>query len=201
METFSLRYRRNTNPHRGLAATGIIFLKTLLALPHLVVVSALFYVATPLAYIGFWLVALTGEMPQAVHRLLEIGLGWSARTSAWIVGLDDVYPPFETDPAYSTSFPVPKPQNPSRGWAVAGLLVVPKALALIPHAIALGFLGIGGFFALWFGYIITAITGSYPTGIQDFLAGMVQWGLRVQAWYAGLTDEYPRFSLQVTATE
>ena len=201
METFTLRYRRNTAPHRGLAATGIIFLKMLLALPHLVVIGALANVANVLAYIGFWIVAFTGQMPQAVHQMLEMNLSWSTRTWAWIAGLEDVYPPFETHPAYSASFPVSPPENPSRGWAVAGLLLFPKALALIPHAIALAFVGIGAVFAVWFGYIVTALTGTYPAGIQDFLAGVMQWSLRVQAWFTGLTDEYPPFSLQVTPTE
>lgn len=195
MEAFTLRYRRNTSPSRGLAATGIIFVKFLLALPHLLVVSVLANVANLLAYIGFWVVAFTGEMPQATHRLLEISLNWSTRTYAWIFGLDDVYPPFETDPEYSASFPVTKPASPSKGWAISGLLVFPKALALLPHFIVLAVLMIGGFFALWFGYIVTAITGRYPEGIQDFLAGIMQWGLRVQAWFAGLTDVYPSFSL------
>lgn len=201
MDTFTLTYRRNTNPSRGLAATGIIFIKFLLALPHLVVISALTNLANLLAYIGFWIVAFTGEMPQAVHRLLEISLNWSTRAYAWVFGLDDAYPPFETDPAYSASFPVSRPQSPSKGWAVAGLLVFPKALMLIPHAIVLAFLMVGGMFALWFGYVATAITGKYPEGIQDFLAGTMQWGLRVQAWFTGLTDDYPPFSLQVTPTE
>lgn len=201
MSTIDLRYRRNTNPSRGLAATGIVFIKFLLALPHLMVVSALSSLANVLAYIGFWVVGFTGEMPQATHRLLEISFNWSTRAWAWIFGLDDVYPPFETDPVYSASVPVAKPVNPSKGWAVAGIFVFPKALALIPHAIVLAFLAIGGMFALWFGYVITAITGKYPDGIQDFLAGIMQWGLRVQAWFVGLTDEYPPFSLAVTPTE
>lgn len=201
MDTFTLRYRRNTNPSRGLAATGIIFIKMLLALPHLVVVGALSNLANLLAYIGFWIVGFTGQMPQAVHRLLEISFGWSTRTYAWVFGLEDVYPPFETDPQYSAGFAVPKPENPSRGWAVAGILLIPKVLAIIPHAIALAFVGLAGVFALWFGYIITAITGKYPIGIQDFVAGILQWGLRVSAWFTGLTDEYPPFSLQVTPTE
>ena len=197
MDTFTLRYRRNTDPHRGLAATGIIFIKFVLALPHLVVVSALTSLANVLAYIGYWIVAFTGEMPQATHRVLEISMNWSARAYAWTFGLDDAYPPFETDPDYSAAFPVTKPVEPSKGWAVAGLLFVPKALALIPHVIVLAFLAIGGVFALWFGFIVTAITGRYPEGIQDFIAGIMQWGLRVQAWFAGLTDEYPPFSLEV----
>lgn len=201
MDTFTLRYRRNTDPSRGLAATGIIFIKFLLALPHLMVVSVLANVANLLAYIGFWIVAFTGTMPQATHRLLEISFNWSVRAWAWLFGLDDVYPPFETDPEYSASIPVSKPENPSKGWAVAGLLVLPKAFVLIPHFFVLMLLVIGGMFALWFGYIITAITGTYPAGIQDFLAGIMQWGLRIEAFFTGLTDEYPPFSLAVTPTE
>ena len=201
MDTFTLTYRRNTDPNRGLAATGIIFVKFLLALPHLVVVSVLANVANVLAYIGFWIVAFTGKMPQATHSLLDISFNWSARTYAWIFGLDDAYPPFETDPAYSAAFRVSRPENPSKGWAVAGLLVFPKAFVLIPHFVVLVFLAIGGMFALWFGYIVTAFTGTYPTGIQDFLAGIMQWGLRLQAFFTGLTDVYPPFSLAVTPTE
>jgi len=184
-----------------LATLGIFFLKFLLAIPHLVVVSALGSLANLLAYIGYWIVAFTGQMPQAVHRILEIYFNWSARSYGWIFGFDDTYPPFETDPEYSIEFPTTGPENPSRGWAVAGLLFIPKALALIPHMIALMFLMIAGTFALWFGFIVTAFTGRYPEGIQDFLAGTMQWGLRVSAWFSGLTDEYPPFSLEVTPSE
>lgn len=201
MDTFTLRYSRNTNPSRGLAATGIIFIKFLLAIPHLMVVSVLSNVASLLAYIGFWIVAFTGKMPQATHRLLEISFNWSVRTYAWVFGLDDTYPPFETDPEYSASFPVPRPENPSKGWAVAGLLVFPKAFVLIPHFFVLIFLMVGGMLALWFGYLVTALTGEYPRGIQDFLAGIMQWVLRLQAFFTGLTDEYPPFSLAATPTE
>jgi hypothetical protein len=201
MDNTTLIYRRNTNPSRGLAATGIILIKFVLALPHLMVVSVLSNVASLLAYIGFWVVAFTGKMPQATSLLLEISFNWSVRAWAWTFGLDDAYPPFETDPEYSASFPVAAPQNPSRGWAVAGILVFPKAFALIPHFIVLFFLVIGGMLALWIGFVVTALTGDYPRGIQDFLAGIMQWGLRVQAFMFGLTDEYPPFSLAVMPYE
>ena len=195
METFTLTYRHNTDPSRGLAATGIIFVKWLLA------VGVLNNVANLLAYIGFWIVAFTGEMPQATHRLLDISFNWSVRAYAWVFGLDDVYPPFETDPAYSASIAVDEPTEPSRGWAVAGLLVFPKAFVLIPHFVVLAFLMIGGFFAMWFGYIVTAFTGRLPEGIQDFLAGIMQWVLRVMAFFSGLSDEYPPFRLDAKPVE
>lgn len=201
MDTFTLRYRHNTDPHRGLAVSGIFFIKVILIVPHLIVASALQNIAQILAYIGYWIVAFTGEMPQAVHRLLEISFGWSTRMWAWIGGIVDIYPPFETDPDYPVAFPVSRPQNPSRGWAVAGLLLFPKLVMAIPHIIVLAVLGIGAAIAGWVGFLIAAFTGSLPTGLQDFLAGVVQWNLRFLAWLSGLTDEYPPFSLEASPTD
>ena len=34
--------------------------------------------------------------------------------------------------------------------------------------------------------------------VGDFIAGVVQWWLRVGAWLYGLTDEYPPFALDAT---
>jgi len=200
MNNLALEYQYNTDPHRGLAVSGIFLVKLVLIIPHMIVTAALQYLAQILAYFGFWIVAFTGEMPQAVHRLLEISFGWSARMWGWIAGVVDIYPPFETDPEYPVSFPVSKPENPSRGWAVAGLLLIPKAIVIIPHVIVLAFLMIGATVAAWFGFFIAAFTGQLPTGLQDFMAGVLQWSLRVTAWFAGLTDEYPPFSLEVRPT-
>ena len=44
---------------------------------------------------------------------------------------------------------------------------------------------------------IVTVTGSLPTGIQDFIAGTAQWYLRAQAWFYGLTDEYPPFGFEI----
>ncbi len=195
MSNLTISYQHNTTPHRGLAATGIIFIKFVLAVPHLIVTSALQTVATWLAYFGYWLVAFTGSMPQAVHLLLEMSFQWTTRIWAWIGGITDVYPPFETDPEYPVEIPVAKPENPSQGWAVAGIFVAPKLLIALPHFIVLGFLLIGAVVAMWFGFIVAAITGRLPAGIQDYLVGVSQWQLRVFAWIAGLVDEYPPFSL------
>ena len=120
MDNTTLIYRRNTDPSRGLAATGIFFIKFILALPHLMVVSVLSNVASLLAYIGFWVVAFTGKMPQATSRLLDISFNWSVRAWAWTFGLDDTYPPFETDPEYSASFPVTPPEEPSKAMVRPG---------------------------------------------------------------------------------
>ena len=200
MEAFTLRYRHNTSPQRGLATSGIFLIKFLLVIPHMIVVLSLALFSLILGYVGYWIVAFTGGMPPGLHRQFETAFGWSTRMWTWIAGVVDIYPPFETDPDYPASLPVSRPDKPSRFWAVTGLLVVPKAIMAIPHIIALFFLGIAALVAMWFGYLIAAFTGSLPTGLQDFMAGVLQWDLRLAAWFTGLTDEYPPFSLDASPT-
>jgi len=199
MNTFSLQYRHNTAPHRGLAVVGIFFpLKLLLVLPHYFITQLLNSLTMIVTYVGYWVVAFTGEMPQAVHRFAEISFGWNARMWAWLAGIVDLYPPFETDPDYPASYPLARPENPSKGWAVAGIIFPLKFLVALPHIVVMAVLAVGAIVAMWVGYIVTAFTGQLPTGIQDFVAGVIQWNFRVYAWLAGFTDEYPPFSLEGT---
>lgn len=192
-----LVYRHAVNPKRGLAATGIVFIKFLLALPHLIIINALQYLSLVAAYIGYFVVAFTGKMPGGLYRFMEIWMGWNTRTYGWIIGFTDIYPPFETDPEYPVSVRMSKPENPSKGWAVAGIFFI-KFIVLIPHFVALFFVLLASTLAVWFGYFAVLFTGSLPVGIQDFAAGTMQWALRVYAFLAGITDDYPKFSLQVT---
>jgi hypothetical protein len=190
-------YRHAVNPSRGLAATGVLFVKWVLALPHLIVAGALSYLGMILAYIGYFVVAFTGEMPTGIFRLMEISFKWSARTYGWLIGYTDDYPPFETDPQYPVDVKLERPIHPSKGWAVAGIFFI-KAIALLPHFIALAFVGLAAALATWFGYWAVVFTGRLPVGIQDFVAGTAQWYVRVYAFLGGITDEYPRFSLEAT---
>lgn len=81
----------------------------------------------------------------------------------------------------------------SRGLAVLGILYGLKYLLLIPHAIALLFLGIAVFFAVWIGYWTILFTGRQPDGINRLIAGTVRWSVRTNAWFLSLSDAYPMF--------
>ncbi|MFH1105314.1 MAG: DUF4389 domain-containing protein, partial [Actinomycetota bacterium] len=82
----------------------------------------------------------------------------------------------------------------------AGIFVFPKALALLPHLIVLAFLDLAAAVTVWFGYFVVAFTGALPVGIQDFVAGVVGWNYRVAAWFLGLDDQYPPFTLEAAPT-
>jgi hypothetical protein len=196
MSQVRILYRRNEAPRRGLAATGVFFVKWILAIPHLAIIWALQALAQVLVYVGYWIVALTGAFPRGLLALIDLAFHWSARTWGWISGIADDYPPFEAEaPEYPVGLELPRPDDPSRGWAVAGIFVFPKLLALIPHAFVLIFVGLAAAVAMWVGYLVAMFTGRLPAGIQDFLASTIQWNARLYAWLAGLTDEYPPFRL------
>lgn len=200
MTQAAITYRHNQQPRRGLALAGAIFcVKAILLIPHLIIVGVLQYLAMAVGYIGFWIVAVTGKFPEGLQNLISMWLRWGARSYGWLVGITDEYPPFETDPQ---GFPIdaitPVNWAPKKGWAVAGILFFPKAFCAIPHLFLLWFVMIGVVVVTWIGYVVTFFTGRFPTGMQDFIAGTMQWYTRVMAWFLGLTDEYPTYGVAIT---
>jgi hypothetical protein len=198
MATPTLVYRHAANPSRGLAASGVFLIKAILATPHIFVVGALSSLTQVLAYIGFWVVALTGQMPSGIYQLIGISYKWSARTIGWLVGYTDLYPPFETHPPYPVDVDMEPNTEPNRGWAIAGILLPLKVLVLIPHLVGFAVVAIGAIAAMWVGYVAVLFTGEFPGALQDFIAGTMQWGLRISAFLTGITDKYPEFSLDAT---
>jgi hypothetical protein len=193
-------YRRNEQPRRGLAAAGAIFcVKAILLIPHFLILSPLGDLAWIIAYVGFWIVGFTGELPRPLQNMISMWLRWTIRAGGWLAGITDEYPPFDYDPkGYPVDATTPVNEKPSKGWAVAGIFVFPKAVCLIPHLFLLSFVTIAAVVATWVGYLVAFFTGRLPNGIQDFVAGTAQWWARVFAWFFGLTDEYPPYGTKIT---
>lgn len=197
----TIRYRFNDEPRRGLAAAGIFFVKAILLIPHWLLLSALSSLAYTAAYVGFWLVAFTGRLPAGLQTFMAWYLRWSVRTFGWYTGVTDLYPPFEPEPAgYLPDADPPRNDRPSRGWAVAGMFLPVKILALLPHLIVIAFLAIGVVIGSWIGFFAVLFTGRLPIQFQDLYIGTMQWWIRVVSFLYGLTDTYPAFDLEVHPT-
>jgi hypothetical protein len=74
--------------------------------------------------------------------------------------------------------------------------MIPKALLLLPHIIILYFLGIVTVLAWIFAQLAVLFTGRYPRGLFDFIVGTARWQIRTNAYFMGLTDKYPPYSLK-----
>ena len=80
---------------RSLALLAILFwLKSLMMLPHWVILWFLWVAQAVAIVIGFWGVLFTGRYPKGPF---EFGVGvqrWYTRAIAWQFGWTDKYPPF-----------------------------------------------------------------------------------------------------------
>jgi hypothetical protein len=72
----------------------LIFVKWLLAIPHIVILALLGIVAFLVYVIGWFAILFTGQFPRSLFDFL-VGFGrWTVRVNAYVFLLRDEYPPF-----------------------------------------------------------------------------------------------------------
>lgn len=197
----------------GEPSRGLWLVKWLLLVPHLVVLFFLWTAFWMLTVVALCAILFTGRYPRP---LFDFNLGvmrWTWRV--WCYGYGalatDRYPPFSlgAEPDYPATLDIDYPERLSRG-----LVLVKWWLLAIPHYLVTAFFVGGGGFVLWqwgegwlgsdgglvtlltvFAGVSLLFTGHYPRGIFDLVMGMNRWVLRVGAYAALMTDEYPPFRL------
>ena len=97
---------------------------------------------------------------------------------------------------YPVDVTIEYPETSSRWLAFCSILfLIPKLIILIPHLIAIYFVGIFAFICAFCAQVVVLFTGKYPHGIFDIVRGVYRWQIRVNAYLLGLTDHYPPFKL------
>jgi hypothetical protein len=193
--------------------------KWLLVIPHLVVLSFLWVAFVIVSIAAFISILATGKYPPSLFDFNVGVLRWSWRVGYYAYGAlgTDHYPPFtlrEVDD-YPTHLTIDYPQHLSRG-----LVLVKWWLLAIPHYVVVAIFtgegtraawegsssgtgwsgGLIGFMTLIAGFSLV-VTGRYPTQLFNFVLGMNRWVLRVVAYAALMTDQYPPFRLDMGGVE
>ena len=169
----------------------------LLAIPHLLIASALRNLRQVLTLISLFTVLFTKRIPRPLFDMIVTTYRYEWRAFSYAMFLHEDYPPFDFQPTATddrvephTPLDITDPEHLNR-WKprYTWFLAIPHYVVLVVLTIGAAFAFVGSFFAVVF-------TGEYPEGIRNFLVGVYRYALRVEAYVGLLTDTYPPFRLE-----
>lgn len=168
----------------------------LLAVPQLMIASALRSLRQVLILISLFTVLFSEQIPRALFDMIATTYRYEWRAISYALFMHEDYPPFDFEPAATddgvephTTLSISYPEHLDR-WKP-----LYKWLLALPHYVVLMVLGIGAVFAVLAGLVAVLVTSEYPAGIRDYLVGVYRYALRVEAYAGLLTDVYPPFQL------
>lgn len=184
-----------------------VFLRLLLALPHLVWL-ALWGIAASVAAFVLWLaVLIEGTAPVAVHGFVAGYLRYATQLAAYVFLAANPFPGFRGAPGYPVDLEIAPPGRQSRWTALVRLvLVLPAAFLAAALGGGLAWAGVSGIyvffvviaatsgaagaagFLVWFAALVR---GHAPRGLRDLTAYALGYNAQAAGYALLLTGRYP----------
>jgi hypothetical protein len=167
-----------------------------LFIPHAIILYGL-RVLSQVVFLVYWLMLIfTGKLHPGMYGVMAMYERYNARTSGFLVGFSETYPPFDfsTSTADNNAYPPVRlalpavPESVSRSAALNVLKAIPHYIVLMVFFIGAAAVAVIGWFAVLF-------TGVWPKGMRDFLVRVSNYYYRVWTYVAMVENEYPKFGL------
>jgi hypothetical protein len=167
---------------------GTVAIRTILVIPHLFVLYFLQIAAGLIAFIGWWGALFTGRLPDFAASYLEGYVRWSARVSAYMFLLTDVYPPFSLDD--EPTYPVRVAITP--GQPLNRLAVLFRCVLAIPAYIVIVVVTLGtGTIVSFVAWLVTLVAGELPASLHLAFTAVLRYLIRFNCYWLMLTPAYP----------
>ncbi len=164
------------------------FFRPLLIIPIVIITSML---SSGLAFATLLMIVFRQKYPRWWFDFARELARLNMRVGAYVTLLTDSYPSTTKDQAVHLDIDYPDVEKDLNRW-----FPLVKWLLAIPHYVILFVLWVFAVFAIVVAWFAILITGRYPKGLFNYVAGLLRWTTRVNA-YASLlvTDQYPPFGM------
>jgi cobalamin synthase len=178
----------------GIPLVGLI-VRGFLCIPQGIVLAALGLLMYVVAFVNWIPILVNGRQAAWVYTLAGGTFRMSLRTTAYILLMTGVYPPFWIEGDHPVNLTLRTDEEQNRLWGIPFVGILVRLFLLIPHVIALAVLGVVvGVLALftWVPVLVNGRTGDW---VIRWIGGFYRWSARVYAYAFLLTAKYPPFSL------
>jgi len=191
-----------------LRRNATVFLRLVLAIPHLVWLTLWGIAAYVVAFVNWLSVLIQGEVPESMHGFVSGYLRYATHVSAYVFVVVDTYPGFRGAPGYAVDLEIDPPVRQSR-WSGFFRLILALPALVLAGVLGSGFTASGsvggstyGVTALYGGlgagavaamltWCAALVIGRAPRGLRDLMIYAIGYGAQAAAYFLLLTPRYP----------